>query len=233
MKAIKLYNIEWDLNNLSDEEKDKVLETLPKNKGFVVNDDFVAVEKIPALLKKKYGYDFISYSISEIPIIEDFDDLLDYCAGKSKENKDHYKVSGELSDYGQSCYSALKFDIAKRVKLEKEGTSLFDMPKELDVVMLALEKITGEEWTGDMEASEWINILEGILQKKVDEAIVKKEEMKVARKEAKKKLKAEMKAKKAAEKAAKKDEGDSDFEDEGDSDFDDEDEEGEEEIYEE
>ena len=45
MKAIKLYKIQWDLKNLSNEQREKVIETLPKAKGFTTQDDkFIVVE---------------------------------------------------------------------------------------------------------------------------------------------------------------------------------------------
>jgi len=200
MKAIKLYNIKWDLSNLSDEEKEKILPTLPKNKGFVVDDDFVAVERVPVLLKKKYGYDFITYSISEIKIIDNIIDLLHHCANKGEKPKDLFKVSGELSGYGEECYNNLVRYIRQRLNLEREGVSAYEMPKILDEVMLALEKITGMDWDDDHNKEEWVKAVDDILQKRYNDVLIARAKQREAKKAAKKELKKAM-----------KDEGDSDL----------------------
>ena len=81
MKAIKLYNIKWDTKDVPAEDMKKL--NLPEYKGFIVNDDdYDVVEIVPNLLKKKFGYDIVDFSFIEIPIIEDFINLLYFCASK-------------------------------------------------------------------------------------------------------------------------------------------------------
>ena len=71
MKAIKLYKIQWDLKGLTEEEREKVLETLPKAKGFTTQDDnFNVTERVPKILKKKYGYDIINFAFAELRVVD-------------------------------------------------------------------------------------------------------------------------------------------------------------------
>lgn len=207
MKAVKLYNIKWDLEGLSPEEKKEAEKNLPTQKGFVVDDDFNVLEKVPVLLKKKFGYDFITYSISEIKIIENFEDLLYHCAEKGENPKPLFKVSGELSGFGRECYNRLKHYIHRRIKLENQGTDPYEMPKILDEVMLALEKITGIDWDKNLTEEEWYAEIDKILNGYVEDFIADKEKMKEMRRA----------ARKAAKEAAKEkgeDEEDDDDDDE-------------------
>ena len=81
MKAIKLYKIQWDLKNIPNEEREKVLETLPKAKGFTTQDDkFNVAERVPQLLKKKYGYNIIDFAFAELRVVDTVEDLLLLCA---------------------------------------------------------------------------------------------------------------------------------------------------------
>ena len=146
MKAIKLNKIQWNLNGLSKEEMEKVLETLPTVKGFMAQDDFNVVEKVPGLLKKHYGYDVISYNYSEIRVVENLEDLLLLCAPKGEKVKDLYKTSGELSQFGKKCKDNLVSNIKWRLRLEFKGTNPGDMPTILDEVMIGVKKVTGMEW---------------------------------------------------------------------------------------
>ena len=146
MKAIKLNKIQWNLNGLSKEEMEKVLETLPTVKGFMAQDDFNVVEKVPGLLKKHYGYDVISYNYSEIRVVENLEDLLLLCAPKGEKVKDLYKASGELSQFGKKCKDNLVSNIKWRLRLEFKGTNPGDMPTILDEVMIGVKKVTGMEW---------------------------------------------------------------------------------------
>ena len=214
MKAVKLYNIKWDLEGLSPEEKREAEKNLPTQKGFVVDDDFNVLEKVPVLLKKKYGYNFITYSMSEIKIINNFEDLLYHCADRDTNPKPLFKVSGELSGYGKDCYNALKHYIHRRIKLENQGTDPYEMPKILDEVMLALEKITGIEWDKGLSEEEWFAELEKILNENIENVVADKEKMKEMRKV----------ARKAAKAAAKEKDEEDDDDDDDDDDKDDEEE---------
>ena len=139
MKAIKLYNIKWDTKDVSAEDMKKL--NLPEYKGFIVNDDdYDVVEIVPNLLKKKFGYGIVDFSFIEIPIIEDFINLLYFCASKKDKSKNLFKANGDLSVIGIECVDELKHYIQKRVILEEKNTPTYEMPKELDVIMLALER---------------------------------------------------------------------------------------------
>ena len=121
MKAIKLYNIKWDTKDVPAEDVKKL--NLPEYKGFTVNDDgYDVVDNVPNLLKKKFGYDIIDFSFIEIPIIEDFINLLYFCAAKKEKSKNLFKVNGELSAVGMECVDTLKYFIHNRIRLESKNT---------------------------------------------------------------------------------------------------------------
>jgi hypothetical protein len=146
MKAVKLYKINWNLDNLDPEERAKVQKTLPTSKGFKADDNFDVVEKVPGLLKKKFGYDIKNYAYTEIPIYEDFETLLKSYTPRGEKPKKIYLKSGELSSFGEEVVRKLKIDISKRFKLEGNGTADDAMSVQMDMIMLSLEKIFGIEW---------------------------------------------------------------------------------------
>ena len=146
MKAIKLYKINWNLDDLDSEERVKVKETLPTSKGFKADDNFDVVEKVPGLLKKKFGYGIKNYSYIEIPIYEDFEALLKTYTPRGEKPKKIYLKSGELSSFGEDVVNSLKEDISKRFNLEGKGTADDEMSKQMDMIMLSIEKIFGIEW---------------------------------------------------------------------------------------
>ena len=146
MKAIKLYKINWNLDDLDPEERIKVKETLPTSKGFKADDNFDVIEKVPGLLKKKFGYGIKNYSYTEIPIYEDFETLLKTYTPRGEKPKKIYLKSGELSSFGEDVVNSLKGDISKRFNLEGKGTADDEMSKQMDMIMLSLEKIFGIEW---------------------------------------------------------------------------------------
>ena len=201
MKAIKLYNIKWDTKDVSAEDMKKL--NLPEYKGFIVNDDdYDVVEIVPNLLKKKFGYGIIDFSFIEIPIIEDFINLLYFCASKKDKSKNLFKANGDLSVIGIECVDTLKYYIQKRVILEEKNTPTYEMPKELDVIMLALERITGKTWEVGCTLKEWEKEIDKLVEKVVDEKS------------------SYMKSRKKAIKAKKEeDNGDSDFDYNDDEDF--------------
>ena len=201
MKAIKLYNIKWDTKDVSAEDMKKL--NLPEYKGFIVNDDdYDVVEIVPNLLKKKFGYGIVDFSFIEIPIIEDFINLLYFCASKKDKSKNLFKANGDLSVIGIECVDTLKHYIQKRVILEEKNTPTYEMPKELDVIMLALERITGKTWEVGCTLKEWEKEIDKLVEKVVDEKS------------------SYMKSRKKAIKAKKEeDDGDSDFDYNDDEDF--------------
>ena len=168
MKAIKLYNIKWDTKDVPAEDMKKL--NLPEYKGFIVNDDdYDVVEIVPNLLKKKFGYGIVDFSFIEIPIIEDFINLLYFCASKKDKSKNLFKANGDLSVIGIECVDELKHYIQKRVILEEKNTTTYEMPKELDVIMLALERITGKTWEVGCTLKEWEKEIDKLVEKVVDE----------------------------------------------------------------
>ena len=149
MKAIKLYKIQWDLKGLTKEEQEKVLETLPKAKGFTTQDDkFNVTERVPKLLKKKYGYDIIDFAFAELRVVNTVEDLLLLCAPANEKVKKIFKSNGSLSTYGETCFDNLESNIRDRIQRESQGVEDWEMPNILDEVMIGIEKVTGMTWEG-------------------------------------------------------------------------------------
>lgn len=205
MKAIKIKKIIWNLDNLAPAERGKAKASLPSGKGFLASDDFDVVEKVPNLLKKKFGYDIINFSYTEVHISETLEALLHAFAPKGDKPFKLLNSKGELSELGSECYNKLIDAINQRKELEAKGTPDEEMPKILDKVMFSLEKITGMEWEGNT-AEEFKVEIDNILQDRMEEYLKSSEAKKALRKEVKKSLKDEMKA--------MEDEGDSDYDEE-------------------
>ena len=149
MKAIKLYKIQWDLKNLSNEEREKVLETLPNAKGFITQDDkFNVAERVPQLLKKKYGYDIIDFAFAELRVVNTVEDLLLLCAPTNEKVKKLFKNNGSLSTYGETCFDNLETNVRDRIQRESQGEEDWEMPAILDEVMIGIENVTGMTWEG-------------------------------------------------------------------------------------
>ena len=146
MKAVKLYKINWNLNNLTPEERKEAKKNLPISKGFKADDSFDVIEKVPGLLYKKFGYKVIDFAYTEIPIYEDFESLLKTYTPRGEKPKKIYLKSGELSSFGEDMVYKLKNDISKRFNLEGKGTADDEMSKQMDMIMLSLEKIFGIKW---------------------------------------------------------------------------------------
>ena len=149
MKAIKLYKIQWDLKNIPNEEREKVLETLPNAKGFITQDDkFNVAERVPQLLKKKYGYDIIDFAFAELRVVNTVEDLLLLCAPTNEKIKKLFKSNGSLSTYGETCFDNLESNIRDRIQRESQGIEDWEMPNILDEVMIGIENVTGMTWEG-------------------------------------------------------------------------------------
>ena len=149
MKAIKLYKIQWDLRGLTEEERKKVLETLPKAKGFTTQDDnFNVAERVPKILKKKYGYDIIDFSFEELRVVDTLEDLLLLCAPTNEKVKKLFKNNGSLSTYGETCFDNLETNVRNRIRMESQGKDNWEMPAILDEVMIGIENVTGMAWEG-------------------------------------------------------------------------------------
>lgn len=149
MKAIKLYKIQWDLKNIPNEEREKVLETLPNAKGFTTQDDkFNVAERVPQLLKKKYGYDIIDFAFAELRVVNTIEDLLLLCGPANEKVKKLFKSNGSLSTYGETCFDNLESNIRDRIQRESQGVEDWEMPNILDEVMIGIENVTGMTWEG-------------------------------------------------------------------------------------
>ena len=149
MKAIKLYKIQWDLKNIPNEEREKVLETLPKAKGFITQDDkFNVAERVPQLLKKKYGYNIIDFAFAELRVVDTVEDLLLLCAPTNEKVKKLFKNNGSLSTYGETCFDNLETNVRDRIQRESQGVEDWEMPNILDEVMIGIENVTGMTWEG-------------------------------------------------------------------------------------
>ena len=149
MKAIKLYKIQWDLKNIPNEKREKILETLPTAKGFTTQDDkFNVVERVPQLLKKKYGYDIIDFAFAELRVVNTVEDLLLLCAPANEKVKKIFKSNGSLSTYGETCFDNLESNIRDRIQRESQGVEDWEMPNILDEVMIGIENVTGMTWEG-------------------------------------------------------------------------------------
>ena len=149
MKAVKLFKIRWNLEKISPEQRETVGKLLPTHKGMMVDDDFDVQARVPDKLKKKYGFDIIDFSFSEIRVIKNLEDLLMLCKPVGEKEKDLFNVmSGRISNYGKKCLSNLEHQIRYRLQLEKEGKDIWTMPTVLDEVMLGVENVSGLDWDG-------------------------------------------------------------------------------------
>ena len=168
MKAIKLYKIQWDLKGLTKEEREKVLETLPKAKGFTTQDDkFNVAERVPKLLKKKYGYEIINFAFEELRVVDTLEDLLLLCAPTNEKTKKLFKNNGSLSAYGETCFDNLETNIRDRIWRESQGKDNWEMPAILDEVMIGIENVTGITWEGHTVNELMTPVVKQINDKKV------------------------------------------------------------------
>ena len=164
MKAVKLYKIVWDLDALEPAERAKVQKELPTAKGFTCDDKFEVADKVPSLLRKKFGYDIKTFSYSEINIAEDLDSLLSIVAPKDVK-RGIFRPNGKLSSRGQEALANLEEKIHERKKMEFRGARAEEMPTILDEIMLGVEHVLGIDWDEEDEET----ILQ-LIAKKVKEA---------------------------------------------------------------
>lgn len=148
MKAIKLHKIIWNLDSVKKEDREKVLATLPKYKGFMASDDFNVVENVPRLLKKKFGYDVFTYNYTELRVASTVEELLLLFAPKGYKVKKIYLKNGDLSEFGEMLVSKLESSIKARLRLEFKGVKENEMPSLLDEMQIGVEKVTGMNWEG-------------------------------------------------------------------------------------
>lgn len=145
-KAVKLFNITWDLSDVEPDEKAEIEAKLPKKKGFTVDSNFSVAAKVPVILKKKFGYDIVDFSFNEYRIVEDIEELLYLCLGSGENRQKLFNADGKLSAFGDELQRRLISDVKKRKKLEEDGKDEFNMPKHLDEIMLGISNIYGVDW---------------------------------------------------------------------------------------
>ena len=192
MKAIKIYNISWNLEGVNDSVK----ETLPSVKCFTVKDDFDVVSRVPGMFQKKFGYGVNSYSFTILRVVNTLGGLIRLFHPAGTKEKKLFLKSGELSDYGQGLVRELYNTINRRKELEKKNTPIEKIPSICDEVMIAVEAVTGMQWDActaeeiikELEAhiqcaGEEISVQNAIARMKLN--AVKKEATKEARKAAK------------------------------------------------
>lgn len=218
MKAIKLYNIIWNTACCSE----AVAAKLPEYKCFTTkDDDFDVVTRCPGLLQKKYGCPVVSLSYSVMKVVFTIEDVLRLFIPKGATEKKIFKVSGELSDYGNGLYMELRLAIHRRKKMEDAGVSVAKIPSILDEVMIGISNVTGIDWEACTEEEilkEIENVLEVIKEEMCEKAEIEKARIAAMRKKVRKMNKA---AAKAAKDAEEDEEYEGDEEDDDDEDYDD------------
>lgn len=140
MKAIKIFNIEWDTKNASAE----VAAALPTVKGYTVKDDFKTCERIPVIFEKKYGCPLITFSYHEYRIVECVEALLEMCnPTPEKKSKALFTVAGNLSAFGKQCLDNLRHQLNYNVVLRRKDTKEELIPVLIDEILLGIKAITG------------------------------------------------------------------------------------------
>lgn len=162
MKAVKLYNIQWNTKGVDQETVAK----LPTHKGFTTTDDFNVAQRVPAILKKKYGVEVLGVSFQELRIVETVEELLLlFVTEVGEKPKCLFKVKGGLSLYGEKLFKALENQVKLRIRNEMQGMDPWQFPVIQDEIQLAWEKITGEDWEGKT-VEEILNPIADILKTK-------------------------------------------------------------------
>ena len=189
MKAVKISKIIWNLDELNPAERGKVKASLPTSKGFMANDDFSIVDNVASILKKKYGYDVINFSYSEIHLANSFDDLMRSVVPADEKMKDFFNIRGDLTKLGEMCYEKLVDVLYERQELEDRDTPYNEIPKNIDKVILSIEHLTDLVW-GKNTLDEFKSALDDFCQEKKKKYFKKSELDKKLRADAKKSVKA-------------------------------------------
>lgn len=148
MKAIKIYKIVWNLNDVEPSKRNEELAKLPDVIAFKPKDEnYNVATRVPERLKKLYKHDVITFSFTEYHIAKDIEEFLEMCKPlDAKKVRKIFNDKGKLTAYGEAVYSRIHNAIFDRKRLEEKGTDEKDMPKFLDEVMLSVENITGLSW---------------------------------------------------------------------------------------
>ena len=214
MKAIKLYNIIWNTECCSQ----SVAAKLPEYKCFTTKDDeFDVVTRCPGLLQKKYGCPVVRFSYSVMKVLFNIEDVLKLFIPQGAKEKKIFKVSGELSEYGNELYKELRLAVHRRKKMEDAGVSVAKIPAVLDEVMIGISNITGIDWEACTEEEimkEIEQVFESIKDEMCEKAEIEKARIAAMRKKVRRMNKL------AAKAAAQDEDEDDDEEGEGDEDDD-------------
>ena len=144
MKAIKIYNIIWNTENVSKE----LVDNLPKYKCFTAKDDFDVVGRGPEILKKKYGVPVVCFTYSILRVVHTTEDLIMLAAPKGEKPKKIFTKTGEETDYGKKLIAEIKLAVARRKEMEAQNITVNKIPAFYDEVRIAIENITAMEWDG-------------------------------------------------------------------------------------
>ena len=146
MKAIKIYNIDWNLSSVSKEVREDILKGLPKVKGFFAQDNFNVVEQANAFLKKRYGFESNSFSFNEYRVATTLEELLRLCAPKGEKPKSLYTPTARLSAYGRHCYEILQFNLTNLKNMNSNNIPEEKIPVIYDECMIGVEKVLDLKW---------------------------------------------------------------------------------------
>lgn len=146
MKAIKIYNINWNLSSVSKEVREDLLKGLPTVKGFFAPDNFNVIEQANAFLKKRYGFESNSFSFNEYRVATTLEELLMLCAPKGEKPKSLYTPTAHLSSYGTHCYEILKFNLMHLKEMNSNNVPEEKIPVICDECMIGVEKVLGLKW---------------------------------------------------------------------------------------
>lgn len=146
MKAIKIYNIDWNLSSVSKEVREDILKGLPKVKGFFAQDNFNVVEQTNAFLKKRYGFESNSFSFNEYRVATTLEELLRLCAPKGEKPKSLYTPTAHLSAYGRHCYEILQFNLSHLKNMNSNNIPEEKIPVIYDECMIGVEKVLDLKW---------------------------------------------------------------------------------------
>ena len=213
MRAIKIYNIKWNLNSVDEQKQAEVKENLPRVMCFTVKDDFDVVSKVPNMFVKRFGVEVDNFSYVNLRVVGTIEDLLFLSATDKEKNKRIFSKKGEVTEFGQKMIDIIKDAIRGRKVLETADTPIEKIPTFYDEVMIAIENITGIEWLKctDQEVLKEFDALIEVLKDDIAmKDAIEKERVAKLRKKAKNMLKKEEKEALAAAAAEEEEEGEED-----------------------
>lgn len=184
MKAFKITSIQWNLNHITDEnEKKEILSNLPTEKGFTTSDDnFNYRQRVPVLLKKKFGYDIDSFKCQSYRVVTNVIDLLNLVTPNGTNKvKSLFDKTGKLSTYGQMCLDGVIANLYYAKRLHDINTPEDKIPVVVDECMLGVENIFNLEFDTtpvDVFEERLTNIIKEIVVEKTKKYKMFKEDIK-------------------------------------------------------